>query len=266
MDPLIELVSPVLSLSVLQWSLLIAGTVFLLFVLLVLFAHLPVKAIELLESSNAPEEIKAAGKRQFWIASAKAYFCLPFDLAAPFVVPFLLLFTKSEDDRLKIGDSLWGNDASINGDIRLPNSWELRPISNNLSDEEEISLCYWAKGHHPRSFYARFVWLGLRNRASALSQRMGAPVFRGDGPESNTRRWWSSEEDHSGNTLLKNPDRPSFVVTAVDGLNSKPVVSIFAYSPSVFGKHRRIYFGYKIPLVIPQWKKAQVASVGWSLR
>lgn len=250
--------------------LLLTGKILVLllsaFLLLVLYAHLPLKAIDLLNESSAPDSIKKAGKRQFWIASAKAYVTLPFDLLAPIVVPFLLMLTKTSDDTLGFLNSIWGNDASINGDLRLPNSWDLRPISHDLNNEEEVSLCYWAKGHHPRSFYARWVWLGLRNRASILSQRMGAPVFRGDGPESNVRRWVSSPEDYDGSKLLKVPGKTTFIVTAVDGLNSKPVVSIFAYTPSLFGRHRRIYFGYKIPLVVPQWKKAQVASVGWSLR
>ena len=37
-------------------------------------------------------------------------------------------------------------------------------------------MCYWADGYHPRSFYARWVWLGLRNRASHLSQTLGTDI------------------------------------------------------------------------------------------
>ena len=35
---------------------------------------------------------------------------------------------------------------------------------------------YYAEGHHPRSFWARYVWVGLRNRASQLSKDLGEPV------------------------------------------------------------------------------------------
>ena len=32
---------------------------------------------------------------------------------------------------------------------------------------------YYAKGHHPRSFWARYIWLGWRNRASLMSLERG---------------------------------------------------------------------------------------------
>jgi hypothetical protein len=51
-------------------ALLIAAAVvlFLLvaFVCLVVYAHLPFRAIEILEQENVPDHIKAVGKKQFW--------------------------------------------------------------------------------------------------------------------------------------------------------------------------------------------------------
>ncbi len=43
-----------------------------------------------------------------------------------------------------------------------------------LEDTPEArALCYWAPGHHPRSFYARWRWLGTRNRALGLALALG---------------------------------------------------------------------------------------------
>ena len=44
------------------------------------------------------------------------------------------------------------------------------------SDPRYGGDCYYARGHHPRSFWARYVWVGLRNRASQLSKDLGEPV------------------------------------------------------------------------------------------
>ena len=35
---------------------------------------------------------------------------------------------------------------------------------------------YYAEGHHPRSYWARYIWVGLRNRASQLSVDKGRDV------------------------------------------------------------------------------------------
>lgn len=45
-----------------------------------------------------------------------------------------------------------------------------------LDDTPEArAACYWAEGHHPRSRWARYIWLGWRNRASKLAHDLGAP-------------------------------------------------------------------------------------------
>lgn len=88
-------------------------------------------------------------------AGAKGLLVLLPDLLAPLVVPIALVFTQREDDHLPRLFAWWDNDVSINGD---------RP---------DLEEAYYAPGHHVRSRWARFVWLGLRNRASALSIRLG---------------------------------------------------------------------------------------------
>ena len=100
------------------------------------------------------------------------------DMLSPIVVPIALIFTKWEDDKLPWLFRWWDNDASINGDVRTndPNDgmsgWALKPVPSD-DTEEARGMCYWAPGSHPRSFKARYVWLGLRNRASMLSMMLG---------------------------------------------------------------------------------------------
>jgi hypothetical protein len=146
---------------------------------------------------------------------------------SPIVVPFILIFTKWDAEKLPFLDSIWGNDSSINGDVRddgVGDGWGLKPVSLDPNSEEAIASCYWAKGHHPRSFYARWVWLGLRNRASALSSSLGLEVVRGRGPDANLQEWISAPEDYDGFHLKKNPDRTTWMVRAVNDLEGNPVV------------------------------------------
>jgi hypothetical protein len=94
------------------------------------------------------------------------------DLLAPVVVPIALLFTKWEDDRLPKLFKWWDNDVTINGDRGL--GWaDGKPVIPVDDIPEAYALNFYAPGHHPRSFYARWVWLGLRNRASMLSKMLG---------------------------------------------------------------------------------------------
>jgi hypothetical protein len=90
---------------------------------------------------------------------------LPVGLLSPIVVPIALLFTKWEDNKLPAIFWWWDNDISINGDeidSQGRNAWALDYKEN----------AYYAKAP-PRSFWARYVWLGWRNRASKLSEAVG---------------------------------------------------------------------------------------------
>lgn len=90
---------------------------------------------------------------------------LPVGLLAPIVVPIALLFTKFEDNELPALFKWWDNDISINGDgidSEGDNAWALDYKKN----------AYYAKAV-PRSFWARYVWLGWRNRASRLGAELG---------------------------------------------------------------------------------------------
>jgi hypothetical protein len=88
-----------------------------------------------------------------------------------------LLFTRWEDDRLPRLFRWWDNDVTINGDRGI--GWvDGKPIVPLDDTPEARALAFYVDGkHHPRSFYARWVWLGLRNRASKLSEMLGSREY-----------------------------------------------------------------------------------------
>ena len=112
---------------------------------------------------------------------------LPFGMLAPIVMLFVLPFVKKEADRLPKLFWFWDNNISINGD-----GWGKNPDGTWVpyGHESYTGDAYYAKGHHPRSFWARYVWLGWRNRASKLAEKLGIVVT----PELNAdRQKWGTE-------------------------------------------------------------------------
>ena len=93
----------------------------------------------------------------------------------------------------------WDNNISINGDGWAKQSpdgtWETIRVGGvpncvPYGHESYTGDAYYAKGHHPRSFWARYVWLGWRNRASKLAEKLGVVVT----PELNAdRQKWGTE-------------------------------------------------------------------------
>lgn len=167
------------------------------------------------------------------------------DLLAPVVVPLALLATRWEAEHLPHWAKWWDNDASINGDCRTDNpadglgGWALRPVPLERDSAEAVAMCYWAPGHHPRSFYARWVWLGLRNRASALSQALGSTAT---GPAT----VWNG---------------PTWTITRVaDDWRFFELLPIPGTRLAI-----RMHCGYKVPR-LPGEAKAPAVSIGVSLR
>ena len=111
-----------------------------------------------------------------------------YDLSAPIVMLLVLPFVKREADRLPKAFAKWDNNVSLNGDgegwCDGDGTWydtRVRPAPEGVpvlshSDPRYGGDCYYARGHHPRSFWARYVWVGLRNRASQLSKDLGELV------------------------------------------------------------------------------------------
>lgn len=165
------------------------------------------------------------------------------DMLAPVVVPIALVFTRWDAEHLPWLFRWWDNDASINGDRRTddPNDglggWALKPVPLARDSADAISMAYYAPGHHPRSFYARYVWIGLRNRASALSQVLGTDA---DGPATQ----WAGE-----NWTL---DKVGTAYRYYEMLPLGPVAI-------------RMHCGFKVPR-IPGESKAPAVSIGFSLR
>lgn len=110
----------------------------------------------------------------------------PYVLFAPFAVAWIVqkLPWKAEHLRTPGFPKWWykyDNNVTVNGDKAM---WLADPVTGvgvmqpcPLEDNEEArSYCYYAKGHHPRSKWARWIWMGIRNRASALAGDFGIDV------------------------------------------------------------------------------------------
>lgn len=158
------------------------------------------------------------------------------DILAPIVVPIALLFTKREDDKLPKLFEWWDNDVSINGD--QPQYWPL----------DYDGVTYYANAH-PRSFKARYVWLGLRNRASRAAQMAGYNYPNGvDDKERRVFGDIATGRDHEG-----------WVVNNLDDIYQLYIVKKISSKMCI-----RINYGFKI------WEKPQgrttamVVNIGFS--
>ena len=148
---------------------------------------------------------------------------LPVSLSAPLVVPLALLFTRRDANALPLLFRWWDNDISING------------------DQSEGDETYYALGHERRSVWARYVWLGLRNRGSWLAQRLG---HRWSEWEIDDRQTWGDRQ-----TSRKH-----------EGWQINRAGSVWqVYAVKRIGRFcLRINCGYK---VWPEWDRKPVAAV-----
>lgn len=113
------------------------------------------------------------------------------ELAAPFVMALVVPRVPWEANRLPEKYSAYDTEPlthiDINGDLKqwvevdgvgvpLPVPLDREPLPRNDKGEE---LCYYAKGHHGRSKWARWIWLGTRNRAQRAAYDLG-PAYDPD--------------------------------------------------------------------------------------
>lgn len=168
------------------------------------------------------------------LATSKRLFqkVTPYKLSAMFVMAILVWFMKWEDNKMtdmlkrnpfKFIQKFWpgvedfldnyDNNISINGDGL---EWVVDPVNGvdydgilygrkpmPLEDTPEVrAKCYWMKGHHPRSRLARYVWLGLRNRASKIALKLGPVVPR----DSTYIQWRIATDDENHVTVNKMGD------------------------------------------------------------
>lgn len=109
---------------------------------------------------------------------------------APFVLLPLCICLPRSADALPDECAEWDNNVSINGDsagwLRGTEWVQVRdeppPEGVELigySDPRYEGDAYYARGHHPRSWYARWIWLAWRNVRSGEAERTGiTPVQR----------------------------------------------------------------------------------------
>jgi hypothetical protein len=188
------------------------------FVIVMVF-HNPIVPIWFVSKLDVPNKGKVI--RCFLDAWLRNLLTIIPDLLAPVVVPIALLFTKWEDEKLPKLFKWWDNDVTINGD--RAHIWaDGKPVIPLEDTPEARAFAYWVDGkHHPRSFYARWVWMGLRNRASMLSMMLGDK----DGYMNPREVLWQDGDNY----LVKVHDRYRF----------------FAMVPFM-GKFLRLHYGFKI--------------------
>jgi len=140
-----------------------------------------------------PTRHKLSATRCFIEAAIKGVIDIIPNLTAPVVVPIALLFCKWESEKLPSLFWWWDNNVSMNGDNA---DWKMgedgisRPAPYPLEDTPEVrAKNYWLKGHHPRSFLSRYVWLALRNRGSKLSEALGVSLA----PRDHDRELWGTD-------------------------------------------------------------------------
>lgn len=132
--------------------------------------------IKFLQAAGVPQELHSEALESLARSKKQSRKLSPYKWSAPLVMLFVVPFLGWEAERLPKLFSKWDNDVSLNGD-----PWPWAQDSSGtwyrhcpLEDTPEVrAKCYWAKGHHPRSRWARYVWLGWRNRASKLAESLG---------------------------------------------------------------------------------------------
>lgn len=165
------------------------------------------------------------------VAGLKCMLVMPVSLLAPLVVPIALLATSRDDNELPGIFRWWDNDVSING------------------DQAEGAETYYAPGRDRRSFWARYVWLGLRNRASRLAQDLGHEWQPGEQAD---REHWGDPltgRDHSGWTVNRCAD--VYQLYICQRLSSKLCL--------------RINYGYKVWAGYDQRQRANVVNITFSV-
>ena len=134
--------------------------------------------LKYLQAAGVPETLQPEALASLQRAEEIASGAVPYKWTAPLVMAWVVPRLAWDAEALPARYAKWDNDISINGD---PWPWAQRPDGTwyrpaPLDDTPEArAACYWAEGHHPRSRWARYIWLGWRNRASKLAHDLGTP-------------------------------------------------------------------------------------------
>lgn len=176
--------------------LIIAATITTLLVALRAYMSAPGRVLkELAALPDLTDGDRAAAEACFRAAKDADDRTWLYDLSAPIVMLLVLPFVRRSADKLPSLFRRWDNNVSLNGDgeaVFIDGkfltaghgiTWEdynaaLARGAYRYTYDDPLyhGDAYYAKGHHPRSFWARYVWVGLRNRASMLSVKLGRDV------------------------------------------------------------------------------------------
>lgn len=159
------------------------------------------------------EEDKQKAKVSFNNAKQRNKGVLLYDLSAPLVMLFVLPFVSSSAQHLPKLFRKYDNEVSINGDgwgVLRDGKW-VTLAGDGLPGEVPVPYyspeykgdAYYDKGHKPNSFWARYIWLGLRNRASKASEDTGITLTASDREDSRTWGDLATSKKHEGTMLWK---------------------------------------------------------------
>jgi len=235
------------------------------------------------EMPDVPDEHKVTARACFREARARHKRVTIYDVTAPYVMLLVLPFVKWEADRLPSLFRKWDNEVNLNGDrspwyvnkdengnvipvgVRgeIPTGDTCKVWSPEAQDNVEVdakTLAYWVGGKwHPRSFWARYVWVGWRNRASQASCDVGVLIT--DELKATLKEWGVL---NAGEEL---PDGSR--VTGTYLRNVGPYYQLFAFHPVKVG-WRRTHYGFKIGNVINNEERAtrpaMAIAIGFSYR
>lgn len=131
-----------------------------------------------LDKAGVPEHLHAECLASMADATQRSKKLSRYKWLAPIVMAWVVPRLKWQDEHLPAKYARYDNDVSINGDPwpwkEVDGEWiRFAPIEDTPEAREK---CYWAKGSHPRSRWARYVWLGWRNKASAYAAELGVPA------------------------------------------------------------------------------------------
>ena len=149
----------------------------------------PDRVLAEIDALDLPADTKAAIRADCAAAQKADQRTWWYDLSAPLVMLLVLPFVPRSADRLPRLFARWDNNVSLNGDghgwMDADGQWHHgrdgapRPPGAHLYSYDDPLYggdAYYAEGHHPRSYWARYIWVGLRNRASQLSVDKGRDV------------------------------------------------------------------------------------------
>ena len=224
---------------------------------------------------------KDAAQACMWRALRTDWRTRVFDLSAPVVMAFVIPFVPRSANRLPNLFSAWDNNISLNGDsggvwipadhpefIRYGTAGEGAWVDyHDVMDWEAVQGCvmvsydderyqgdaYYAEGWHPRSWWARWIWVGLRNRATKLALILGAAVDR-------------PIETLSGSLDISTGTPGHFLLRSGDTYHFK---SFEPFHLLGFALCRIRSYGYKLEIALKSPKESErvaVVAIGWSAK